>query len=365
VANILPATINALLLDHELNAGFDGGRSTLGIVVNKTATSVTGAARTGSVGFVALQVFGHYDVGENGAGLGDQAQGQYMVFNPDLRCQGANLYSCANTEFDLRLYAGSSANVKQNLGVHYGIGDGAHGFWTDSAIVIDASPTIAPGTGRGTNAIQIGNFGQAWALDPTLNAISSILTTILPGQTVNVNGFPVQYYAGYGFDLLNVAFTNYSWRSTGHWIDNIGNILVGPAKISYTNAGLLLSSPNVTEISAVVANPGQNYTVGDELVDAAGGQWTAATLGASNGLATVSRLNPGFPTACPGAGASVAGGTGTSATLTITCTASGNVTLGGATDKIGFYGHTPVAQPVAPVTLADVIALLRGNGLSQ
>jgi hypothetical protein len=32
---------------------------------------------------------------------------------------------------------------------------------------------------------------------------------------------------------------------------------------------------------------------------------------------------------------------------------------------IGFYGHTPVAQPVAPVTLADVIAVIRGCGLSR
>jgi hypothetical protein len=31
---------------------------------------------------------------------------------------------------------------------------------------------------------------------------------------------------------------------------------------------------------------------------------------------------------------------------------------------IGFYGHTPVVQPAAPVTLADVIAIIRGCGLS-
>lgn len=36
----------------------------------------------------------------------------------------------------------------------------------------------------------------------------------------------------------------------------------------------------------------------------------------------------------------------------------------GATQKLGFYGHTPVVQAAAPTTLADVIAIIRGNGLS-
>lgn len=32
--------------------------------------------------------------------------------------------------------------------------------------------------------------------------------------------------------------------------------------------------------------------------------------------------------------------------------------------NVGFYGHATVAQPAAPVTLADVIAIIRGNGMS-
>ena len=37
---------------------------------------------------------------------------------------------------------------------------------------------------------------------------------------------------------------------------------------------------------------------------------------------------------------------------------------GATSGKLGFYGHAPVAQPAAPVTLADVIAIIRGVGLS-
>jgi hypothetical protein len=40
------------------------------------------------------------------------------------------------------------------------------------------------------------------------------------------------------------------------------------------------------------------------------------------------------------------------------------LTIYGNGSAIGFYGHTPVSQPAAPVTLADVIAIIRGNGLS-
>lgn len=36
----------------------------------------------------------------------------------------------------------------------------------------------------------------------------------------------------------------------------------------------------------------------------------------------------------------------------------------GTAPMVGFYGHAAVAQPAAPVTLADVIAIIRGNGLS-
>jgi len=43
---------------------------------------------------------------------------------------------------------------------------------------------------------------------------------------------------------------------------------------------------------------------------------------------------------------------------------AGDLGFGNAAGKIGFYGHAAVAQPVAPVTLADVIAIIRGNGLS-
>jgi hypothetical protein len=42
----------------------------------------------------------------------------------------------------------------------------------------------------------------------------------------------------------------------------------------------------------------------------------------------------------------------------------GNVVLGATTSALGLYGHAPVAQPAAPVTLADVIAIIRGCGLS-
>jgi hypothetical protein len=362
-AGTLPGGFNALFVDQELNAGFDGGRQGMQIIVNKTATSTSGTGGTANNGFTALQVFGHYDVGEGGSN--GNSQGAYMLFNPDIRCGGLWLASCAVSEHDLRLVSGASAGQKVNQILHYGVGDAVHGTNTDAVLIIDASPTIGPGTGRGLNLIQLSQIGQAWPLDPTQNATSSILTTVLPGNSVVVNGFPVQYYAGYGVDLKNVSLTNYAWRSTGHWVDNVGNLLIGPSKLSYANAGLTISSPNFTEVSAVAANAGQNYTVGDELVDAAGGQWTVATLGASNGVATVTRLNPGFPTACPGAGAAVTGGTGTSATLTITCSASGNVTFGSGTDKVGFYGHTPVAQPIAAVTLADVIAVLHNNGLTQ
>jgi len=41
---------------------------------------------------------------------------------------------------------------------------------------------------------------------------------------------------------------------------------------------------------------------------------------------------------------------------------AGPTSLAGTT--FGLYGHAPVAQPAAPVTLADVIAVIRGCGLS-
>lgn len=34
------------------------------------------------------------------------------------------------------------------------------------------------------------------------------------------------------------------------------------------------------------------------------------------------------------------------------------------TQKLGFFGKTPVVQPTAPVTLANVISLLQSLGLS-
>jgi hypothetical protein len=43
----------------------------------------------------------------------------------------------------------------------------------------------------------------------------------------------------------------------------------------------------------------------------------------------------------------------------------GEVVVNSLNQDLGFYGTTPVPQPPTPVTLADVIALLQANGLSQ
>lgn len=303
-----------LNIDHEMNTGFDGARNSVTIRSQKNAAAATG----GNYVYTGLTLLGSYLAGDGSIG---NYLGSSVLFNPDITCQMDYSPSCNNTEFDIRLRAGMHAISKVNLIVNYGISDAVKGGTTDAALMFMASTTVAPGTGRGNNIFQVGSELYAWPLDPNVTTSSIIKAQVNTVGNQGLNGFPAQTYAGYGVDFMPVYLRNYAWRTTGHWIDAVGQEFIGPGSITYSTTGLSISATKVTEQTAVVVAGGVGYVAGDELVDANGGLWSVATL-AGTAVATVTNLRPGFASSCPGAGAPTTGGYGLGATLTISCSAA-------------------------------------------
>lgn len=174
------------------------------------------------------------------------------------------------------------------------------------------------------------------------------------------------------------AIANY-WRR-GFWAASQGDHVSGDAYYADGSGGwtnfLNFIAPGGG--SALKANSSGTFAWGDGTnpTDVSLGRTGAAVLGLTGNLqATVD------VTARQGGNATSIGQQGPSgeagiamldaviyrsgaATMQIGSTAGQKIITGFAGGSIGFYGHAAVAQPAAPVTLADVIAVIRGCGLS-
>jgi hypothetical protein len=350
-----------MLLDHEMNTGYNGNRYTLQLKTNKNASTATGNSSN-----VQLALFYSAFAGEGGT-VGNYLGG-HCVLNAD--CQiatGAAEQIVACQENDIRLQSGSNAQIKTILKLHYGNGDAAHGAADDAALAIHGSPTIAAGTGNGLTAIALGQANQAWPLDP--NAAGTAIMQVRPNTFGNLTSAwkPI---ADLGFDLSMASFTSFAWKSAGLSIDGAGQMpILGPGAITYSNNGLKLAAPNVRSVSATIASGGTagTYHTGDIIRDVMGSLWTVTA--AAGNVTAVALLQKGYASAAPTNPVATVGGGGTGCTLNLTTAATGELNLSDTGQKLGFFGATAVVKPTvtgskgANAALASLLTALANFGL--
>ena len=280
---------NILGLTHNLNAGYAAGRLTAAFILNKTAASAN-LTNPNTLNTIVFSAYSHIDHGDGGTAAAPI--GGHMVANPDIRVNtGDWVTEIMNTEMDLRLYAGSNTSTKEILGLHYGIGDGAHASpttgnpaqaLTDAALSLTASPSIGNGSGKGLTMISLGNWTQDVPWDTAAGVGSSIM-----GVRMNVGGnvsFACNAYIDDAFKLPEL-YVRGNFLDNGNFVaKGNGDVVSGLARLSATATGSSMDVTGVVAQSATISNGGGNAKVGSELVDSVNNVWQVT--GASGGVIT-------------------------------------------------------------------------------
>lgn len=286
---------------HNLTSGYDGPRSSFVVIVNKAVA----AASSAGAFITAMSVYQHIDAGDGGTAA--TPIGNYTMFNPDLRVNtGDWVNTVIGTEADLRMYAGTNSPKKTIHAFHYAIGDGSHASpktgtharaYQDSAISIDASPTIGNGSGKGLTMIELGSYTQDMPWDSTAGVGTALMQLAL-NNSANMT-YAGQTYIDNGFTLPGLYVR-------GKFIDNgvfavdgpTGNVTAGVAKLAATSSGASLDAYGVVAVSATIVSGGSSAKVGSTLVDTVGNIWEVATV-AGSAAATVTLVRSASVTTAP------------------------------------------------------------------
>lgn len=212
---------------------------------------------------------------------------------------------------------------------------------------------------------------------------------VAQSQGVNANGIIFRAAAGQKLGAL----TNYMFHvdGSGPIVHNVNstNFIFG---LDYTNGFAAPSGTNMNQLVVLGASDGSNLFGAQRPNNGAVvsiGETNSGFTSASLGIILKDTTSPGIRLERTGQVAyeiyipsdntlhvgplvvSAAGNvTIQSGVINFNTTSPGGLAYNGAArvgvdaTGIGFYGHATVAQPAAPVTLADVIAVIRGCGLS-
>lgn len=177
---------------------------------------------------------------------------------------------------------------------------------------------------------------------------------------------------------LEPTFTTAAIRSRNFLVDGLGTVRVGNGYLSKSAGGVSLDASGsvgpaegATLSGAAIVSGGTGYTASFVLYDPYGGSWVVTTQ-SSNVITSLTCIRtPYFASATPPTNPitltptiSASGVVGGTVTVNLTWTQPNSTVIGGASTKVGFYGHAGTAQAATPATLADVIAVIRGVGLA-
>lgn len=342
-----PSGMYMFELNENMGAGSDGGRIGYGLTFSKTVAAATVAT---NYAYAGATFFMHNDHGDGGNST--TPLGGFTNINPDIRCNTSDWISgCITDEHDLRLYAGTNAPIKINQVLHYGISDAVHASGTvgaplnfiDADLVLDASPTIGNGTGKGLVAIGFGTPAQDVPWDAAAS-IGSALMGIFMNQSGNMSGIG-QAYIDDGFRLPELFVRGKFIDNGAFYVSGAGDITSGNATLAAVSTGQSLSVSGVVEVSAVIVGGGTGAKVGAEIVDSIGGVWQVATISGA-AVATVTLKRGGSAASCPASPTTTRMFNAiTPPTLNITCANRLGLTVQNSSGTLGFYGATPIAKP--------------------
>jgi len=302
----MPAVTNGSLwgFTDQINAGYDGSRNSMVISMKKQAAAASSGLTGLGWGYTTMELFLTASVGDGGTT--SRPLGVYTLFNPNLSVgTGDQVQSVLNTEHDLSVQAGTTTALKINTAFHYGVGDASHGAalpsnqstaFADSAISIDAAPSIGNGSGKGIQVIEFGNWTQDMPWDSTPNIGSALM--VAKYQQSGGLSFAGQALIDDMFLFPNV-FARKTFLNNGNFIvRGNGDLISGLATIAATASGASINVTGVIAQSATVVSGANNAIVGSSISDAAGDIWQVATISGGS-VATVSLVRGAAVTTAP------------------------------------------------------------------
>lgn len=313
-------------------------------------------------------VLGTFQTSANAGGTaltsGNTAGYGYGVSAQTWLLSGATFWSGAiGGEFDVGIVTGASSAQRTGMQVT-SLKDG-QGNYEDSAFRIGRGAATAGGNNKAPGW-KIGvALGGWWPIDA-----SGAVMQMLPPRPGGLSGSSLTAQtpaASLGIDLSGVQFSTAAFRSTGGFVvDGTGAVGIGGGKVSASGSALAVDATGslVSAVTSVSGSP-LSYVVNDVVWEPISG--TVVTINTVDGSGvpltwTVTRA--GGVTGATFATAAFLGGTGNGITFNLTWTATTGLSLNPTGKHLGFNGVAPIAQPAAPVTLADVIAIIRNYGLS-
>ena len=347
---------------HNVAAGATGTRN--GLHYQLATTGASGAAGITFLTAANFFAIGAHNMGGTANSFAG-ALGSIFGFNTYARADvgATNTRGVVSYEANVSVRETTGTYSKVGIQIVPDAADAAPGLVTDAGLLV-ASQEGALGF---RDAISIGTTQSQWSLAPT--GITSVLRAF--------NGFnyltrPPRAY--WGVNLIAADIAGWSFASKGFSVDGNGRVQIGTGLIESTANGIKLHAPGAVGATVAVSAGGTNYAVNDIIYDSDGaggtygGIYGVATL-AGSAVATLTIIKAPFvPGAIPANPIATTTwqhtGLGTGLTLTLTWTAGGDVTVGAAADKIGFYAKTPVAlQTGVAVTAGGIHAALVNLGL--
>jgi hypothetical protein len=344
-----------LQIDHNFGGtGYSGGR--IGMLVNFVPTGAisNGGIIEGIQASVALPAMGgtNLNTGAKGAAAG---MNPYIIFNAG----AANLAGASCIEADMAAKAGSSY---QTMNAFFAVHTASHVVGASSSDVAFLASDQVGSAVTSTAFAQVGYRASQWPLKSTGAIVRAELGTSASSPSTTA----------YGDDYLLATFSKAAFRSNGITIDGSGITRIGTGFLTASAAGLAIDAKGVVGAFSSIATAGSSWPT-DGLqyyaTDAFDGVWSLTLSGgAVTGVAVYrAPVTTGSPstvlTLTPDPLATLWGATGLTINVTWDSTRSG-LSLNPTGKKLGFNGTAPIAQPAAPVTLADVIAIIRNYGLS-